>query len=212
MLKAIYAKIHSTEIYMFHSVGDIKRHQTCFNSTSNFRRIITDNKSRVMSVHEFEKLSWRDKHKKVLITFDDGWDDFYTTAFPILQELKVPFVLFVSTANLDKEGYITRQQLVEISRYNGCTIGSHCVHHGNLAELSKSEVEKELIESKHEIESIVGKTCEYIAYPFGGNNRVVRYVARKYFRLGFAVCGQKATWITCLGKMRIPRIDMSDRR
>lgn len=211
-LKAIYARFYAMEIFMFHSVGDINKHQTCFNTDANFRRIITDNKSRVIHIREFDKLSWRNKNKKVIITFDDGWDDFYVTSFPILRELNMPFILFVSTSNLDKEGYITRQQLLEISKYSGSTIGSHCVNHKNLAELPKPEVEKELVESKKKIESIVGKSCEYIAYPYGGNSRMVRCLARKYYRLGFAVCGQKATWITCLGKMRIPRIDMSDRR
>ena len=50
---------------MFHSVGDINKHQTCFNTDTNFRRIIEDNKSRVISIREFEKLSWR--NKKVII-------------------------------------------------------------------------------------------------------------------------------------------------
>ena len=105
------------------------------------------------------------------------------------------------------------KQIREIAEYPGCTIGSHCVHHKEMTDLSVEEIEKEFRESKQTIENwLPNKMCEYIAYPFGSNDSDVRKIARRYYKLGFAVRGIKATCITCLGNMQIPRIDMSDRR
>lgn len=212
ILKSIYSRLYYVEFYMFHSVDNEKKHQTCFNLTENFHHIMEECCSQIIAIDEFNHLSWKDKNKKILITFDDGFDDFYTQAFPILKELKLPFVLFISTENINKEGYLTLHQIKEICKYNGCTIGSHGVHHTKFSEMTLQEVEYEMCHSKKEIESIIEKKCEYIAYPFGANNHAVRRLARKYYKLGFAVSGQRATCIGFLGGggMMIPRMDMSE--
>jgi len=52
--------------------------------------------------------------KKILVTIDDAFSSFYKYAWPYLKENKIPFILFVSTEAVGKNGYMTWKQLKEI--------------------------------------------------------------------------------------------------
>ena len=56
--------------------------------------------------------------KKILITIDDAFESFYTNAWPYLKENKIPFILFVSTEPVGKNGYMTWSQINEIAESN----------------------------------------------------------------------------------------------
>ena len=115
-------------------------------------------------------LSPRSK-KGIVMTFDDGYDDIYTVASPYLTQKKIPFTIFVTPDKLNQVGYLTTEQLKEISCNELCTVGGHCYHHQPLAKLSREEQEFELLKSKEEIEKIIGKPVEYMAYPYGQHNQ-----------------------------------------
>jgi len=53
----------------------------------------------------------------LLLTIDDAFESFYLNAWPILKSKKIPFVLFVSTREVGKYGYMTWKQIKEIGRY-----------------------------------------------------------------------------------------------
>ena len=55
-------------------------------------------------VDQFSKT--KDK-KKILLTIDDGFKSFYNEAWPYLKKNKIPFILFVSTEPVGKNGYMT---------------------------------------------------------------------------------------------------------
>ena len=52
--------------------------------------------------------------KKILITIDDGFKSFYNEAWPYLKENKIPFILFVSTEPVGKNGYMTWDEIIEM--------------------------------------------------------------------------------------------------
>ena len=56
------------------------------------------------------------KKKKILLTIDDAFTSFYLNAWPILKEKEIPFILFVSTETVNKKGYMTWDQIIEISQ------------------------------------------------------------------------------------------------
>ena len=62
-------------------------------------------------VEEFEKPK---SEKKILITIDDGFKSFYKEAWPYLKKNKIPFILFVSTEPVGKNGYMTWEEIKEL--------------------------------------------------------------------------------------------------
>ena len=95
--------------------------------------------------------------KSILITFDDGYKDNYTNAFPILKELNMNATIFVVSSLINGETSMTSQQIKEMSDY-GIDIESHTVSHKRLSEMSYNEQLEELSKSKKEIEEITGKS------------------------------------------------------
>ena len=63
--------------------------------------------------HEFNKVS---EEKKILLTIDDAFSSFYLNAWPIIEEEEIPFILFVSTETVGKKGYMTWDEIIEISK------------------------------------------------------------------------------------------------
>lgn len=109
--------------------------------------------------------------RSVALTFDDGFRDFYTDAFPALQEHGFPATVFLVTGRIDKsaplngKSCLSWDQVRELDR-NGISFGSHTVNHPTLTTLPQKELEFELARSKDRIESELGKTIESFSYPF----------------------------------------------
>ncbi|MBQ7516352.1 MAG: polysaccharide deacetylase family protein [Schwartzia sp.] len=108
----------------------------------------------------------------VLITFDDGYQDNYKNAYPILQKYGFRATIFVVTSFLDQAlpGYLTWAQAAEMEASGLIDIESHTVTHGSMTELSDEQLRYELAESKRDIEKRLGKQVEFIAYPTGTYN------------------------------------------
>ncbi len=108
----------------------------------------------------------------VLITFDDGYDDNYTNAFPILKKYGLQATIFVITSLMDQNypGYLTWGHAAEMEASGIVTIESHTVSHGSLTDLTDEQIRHELTDAKHEIEQRLGKEVEFLAYPTGAYN------------------------------------------
>lgn len=118
--------------------------------------------------------------RKIVITFDDGLEDVYRIAYPFLREKKIPFCIFVVTDFLDKPGYITTEQLLEMNKDPLVTIGSHGVTHAVLKGLPEDEQIKELADSQKLLEEKLGKPVEYFAYSHGQFDAVTLLNVRIY--------------------------------
>ena len=77
--------------------------------------------------------------KKILITIDDAFSSFYEFAWPYLKEEKIPFILFVSTEAVDKNGYMTWDQIKELEKENITYIGNHSHSHDYLVDLKNDD-------------------------------------------------------------------------
>jgi polysaccharide deacetylase len=126
--------------------------------------------------------------RPVLITFDDGYEDNYTNAYPILRKYGLKATIFVVTGFLSKrDGYLTWDQLREMEQ-NGITIESHTVTHAPLPELPDDRIYEELAESKRQAEEELGHPIEYIAYPTGVHDLHIAEIARACgYKAGFTV-------------------------
>lgn len=111
-------------------------------------------------------------HRKLVITFDDGYADLYDKAFSVLVEYGFSATVFVvtnwiSTQRYSRNGreYLTWNELRELQTY-GIEVGSHTASHCDLQTLTSMEVEEEVRRSKEIIEDNLGKTVQSFAYPF----------------------------------------------
>ena len=80
----------------------------------------------------------------MLLTIDDAFDSFYLNAWPILKNKKIPFILFVSTREIGKYGYMTWEQIKEIAVSNLVTIGNHSHSHEYLIDWKANKIKSDL--------------------------------------------------------------------
>ena len=115
--------------------------------------------------------------RPVILTFDDGYADFYTTALPILLSHDFRGEEYVVSGFVGQPGYMTAAQVREADR-SGVEIGSHTVSHANLATASFGAVRAQITESKAFLEKLIGHPVVSFCYPSGKfSSAVVSQVA-----------------------------------
>lgn len=125
----------------------------------------------------------------VLITFDDGYEDNYTNAYPILKKYDFKATIFVVTGFLDrhKKGYLSWDQAREMNK-NGINIESHTVNHKSMTDLTDDELRSELVDSKKKAESELGHAVNYVAYPTGTYNlHIAQMVKEAGYKAAFTI-------------------------
>jgi peptidoglycan/xylan/chitin deacetylase (PgdA/CDA1 family) len=104
----------------------------------------------------------------VVLTFDDGYTDFYTQVYPILKQYGFQATVFVSPGRIEEyPHYMTWQQLQQLARDDSIEIGSHSLMHDPLNCLSSQEAYQRMKTSKKILEDKIGKPVSVFAYPFG---------------------------------------------
>lgn len=104
--------------------------------------------------------------KPVIITFDDGYEDNYLTALPILEKYNMSATVFIVPNLIATPDYLSWQQVTKMQRRH-IEIGSHTMSHIAMDEISEEQQWREASESKRILEQHVGKTIRFFAYPFG---------------------------------------------
>lgn len=133
-----------------------------------------------------EIASAKNFEKPVIITFDDGYKDVYTNAFPILKKYNLKANVYMISDWIGGDAYMDTDMTKEMSDSLLIEIGSHTVDHKGLASLSSEEIEYELKTSKEHLETMINKPVTVIAYPKGSyDNRVVN-TTKKYYTYGLS--------------------------
>ncbi len=105
--------------------------------------------------------------KAVVLTFDDGYRDFYEVVFPILKKHNIKAVSYVSPGLLNGPNYMDKDQVVEIAKSGLVEIGAHTVNHRALGNDTLQDVYYEVYESKAQLEQLIGNPVTNFAYPYG---------------------------------------------
>lgn len=160
------------------------------------------------------------KHPFVCLTFDDGYQDNYNIAYPILKQYEVPFAIYVTTGFIDnrlpmwwysKEKLgINTESLKKIDADPLCTIGAHTVSHPKLDTLSPEEQTKEIGQSLQELESILGHPIRHFSYPHGAYNADTLKIIK-----GCNLISSLRAWGGTIRKgdaslMELPRIELKE--
>lgn len=120
--------------------------------------------------------------KPVILSFDDGWENQYIYALPLLQKYGFTATFFVPTANIGHHHILNWDEIKKIDRA-GMVIGAHSITHPFLNKITEDEAKKEIVESKQTIEKNLGKTVYDFAYPYGQyNDRVIQMVKEAGYR------------------------------
>src|SRR6185369_7355560 len=176
-------------------------------------------------------------NKAVVLSFDDGWLDNYLYAIPVLKRLKFRATFFIITGRVDAssnggvklfsdiplheaaKAYIQSGEasrvvldwdLIRNIEEDGLfSFYSHTVSHRRCAELSGTELLNELVESKHRIESELGRACPYLCWPYGSYTKETIKAAREsgytaLFTTDYGFCGPSSD------PFRIKRIEVKN--
>ncbi len=156
----------------------------------------------------------------VMLTFDDGFEDFYSEAYPVLERFGLRSTVFVvwerigQTNTWDRHLRVRQRQLMngrqirEMHRF-GVNIGSHSMTHACLPTLSDQELRREVRESKLRLEDLVGDAVKCFAYPSGRvDARVRAAVAEAGYTSALAVGEGLNLWGD---PFLMPRINISSR-
>lgn len=131
--------------------------------------------------------------RPLLLTFDDGYEDNYQNAYPILKKYGFTATVFVVTDYLSRfPQYMTWEQAREMKR-DGFFIASHTMQHKVLTELDAEALRAELICSAEALDYQLGKQSRFLAYPTGAYT----------LELGEAVraCGYRAAFTIKYGNV-----------
>jgi peptidoglycan/xylan/chitin deacetylase (PgdA/CDA1 family) len=130
--------------------------------------------------------------RSIVLTFDDGYADFFSNAVPILQSYGFTATSFVITGRMGWGGYMTPSQIVAADSM-GFTIGAHTVDHVALAAQLPARASWEIKQSKVTLETLLGHPVRDFAYPYGSFNLYDMAQAKS---LGFetAVSTLSGTW------------------
>lgn len=105
--------------------------------------------------------------KLAMLTFDDGYMDFYTDVFPILQKEKVRAVAYIVPDFLDRPNYLFTYQLKEVAKSPYVEIGAHTMDHMWLRGQAQETVKYQVAQSRKTLQDLLHLQVNSFAYPYG---------------------------------------------
>ncbi len=119
--------------------------------------------------------------KKILVSIDDGFKSFYEEAWPYLKKNNIPFILFVSTQPVGKNGYMSWDQIREIEKSKLGTIGHHSHTHEYLIDMTNEDFINDIETASSIFREKLGYVPSIFSYPFGEYSKFMKdYIASKF--------------------------------
>jgi len=173
-------------ILMYHQVGDFSRPAAHRANYCHVRRF----KAQMAWLHRFgyRVIGLADAMRclrgeqpmprhGVVLTFDDGFQNFYDYAFPVLKRYGFPSTVFLVADLLgEKSEWLAAEKrevpLMDLEtirelRREGVLFGSHTLSHPRLSRIDHLEMRREVLESKRKLETLLEEEIPYFCYPYG---------------------------------------------
>ena len=148
--------------------------------------------------------------KSLAITFDDGYTETATDAWPLLKKHGFAATVFVTPSEVGMPGFMSWDQITLIAS-EGMDIGCHTMNHSYIPLVPEEQLADELVESKRIIENRIGKPVSSLSYPVGGFTQKAQKVAQEagyraaYTTNRFSFLGRK------LDRFAVRRIKITER-
>ncbi len=210
---------HVTPILMYHSISEDKDN-TLSVSPLNFRRQIEYLNKEKYNVVSMEKLVESVKEgeklppKTVVITFDDGFENNFLWAFPLLSKYDMPATIFLITGHVGKdEGYLNWDQ-IRVMRKNGISFGGHTRNHVYLPSITDgNSMLTEIDGCAKDIMINTGARPELFCYPLGAFNDAVKDVVKRSGYKGACTTNRSSdrlnSDIFALNRIKVTNSDMT---
>ena len=190
-------------ILLFHRVTDEIPPDGLTVTTAWFRGFcrLMQKRFNVVSLSEAMRLLERGEkppRRTVAITFDDCYRDNLFAA-RVLAEHQLPACFFIPTAypgtehvfdwdrDLKRMANLSWEEIREMARL-GHEIGSHTVHHADMAKIDVDQARRELTESKKTLEDQLGRRVQWFAYPYGGRDNFLPERLPLVYEAGYRGC------------------------
>ncbi|SFP90016.1 polysaccharide deacetylase family protein [Hydrogenimonas thermophila] len=206
-------------ILMYHQIGKfppMKDHRATYCDINRFKQqmwYLHKFKYNVISLDELVNIFQNKKSipsKTVVLTFDDGYENFLTQAVPVLSKYNFPAIVYVVPSLIGKKAewlaldghptpqMLTLEQLREV-RNLGFQVGSHNLVHERMAQKTLKEQIYEVIESKKILEELLQEEIKHFCYPYGSYN---------IDSLKAVEAGNYTTAVTCQRAAATPDFDL----
>ena len=157
-------------------------------------------------INEFDKPK---KNKEILVTIDDAFKSFYSEAWPYLKENKIPFILFVSTEPIGKNGYMNWDEIKEIDSSDFGFIGHHSHTHEYLIDMNDDEFINDIETATKIFKEELGYSPPIFSYPFGEYSKFMKDYISNNFKIAF---GQHSGIIDInKDKFELPRFPINEK-
>lgn len=197
LLHRIKRKLHKLthpvvgEIWMLHRVveqeGNVPEHKELEVTAAWLEQKINEYRSQGYTFVSIDSLP--EHGRWVCLTFDDGYRDNYTLAYPMLKRLGVPFTVYVTTGLIDNKQELwwypgehlglSTDELRLLDADPLCTIGAHTVSHPKLDTLTREQQYQEIANSKQSLEQLLGHTIQHFSFPHGAHNADTLSICRE---------------------------------
>ena len=140
----------------------------------------------------------------VALTFDDGFENFYESAAPVLARHRFPATVFLVTgycgrsndwpsqwSGIPRLPLMSWSRIAELSRA-GVEFGAHTATHPDLGRLGEAEMREEILASKRKVEDATGREVPSFAYPYGAAPEPARRIVAEHFLAG---CSTRLGWV-----------------
>lgn len=107
---------------------------------------------------------------RVLLTFDDGYENVFLKGFPIMRKMGFKGTIFLIVRAIGTPKWMNLQEIQQMLGA-GFEFGSHTVTHPFLPHLSREQQKKELLESREKLSALIGRDVIHFCYPYGAYDR-----------------------------------------
>jgi len=135
--------------------------------------------------------------KPVVLTFDDGYRDFYDYVYPLLREKGIKATLFIISQFVGGERYLVWAQIKEMVDSGLVLPGNHTLNHPYLTTLTDFQIKDQIFSANNILREYLGRSVYFFAYPYGSFNSQIEQILKEGGFQGAVVTTNQAP--QCLG-------------
>lgn len=194
-------------ILMYHSIQPVAQGAGIVTTPTRFAAQIdwlARHGARFVTVSQLQAAEDRDH--MVAITFDDGYVDNYTNAWPILQQYDAPATIYLAP-EMPGIDHLTPDMIREMAA-GGVEFGAHTLTHIHLPSADDPTADREIRQSRVAVQALTGQPCSSFAYPYGKlADRHVEMVRQAGFSSAVTTKKRIIPWAEA-HPLRLPRLSM----